>query len=187
MFVGGLGGGTFGTDWSPAIGAQVGVRITHGLFVIGEIGFQGVVPGEIADRLHKVEEQVWIEHRRPANPFHFNLWMSTSYRFGGVRWVQPGRKITPFLEGGAGFADVEGSINPYRGFSDYTDIIEREVGDLDNLSIDGALLAFGGGLNMKLTRSFSVDAGYRCTPILADSRTHTTSMIYGAAKVGLGR
>ena len=54
VFVGGLGGVTFGTATSSAIAGQVGVRIMPNVFVIGEIGrMQNVLPGDIADQIQE--------------------------------------------------------------------------------------------------------------------------------------
>jgi hypothetical protein len=56
-FVGGLGGVTFGTVTSGAVGAQFGVQVRPHLFVIGEAGrMHNVMQREIDDLLDSLRE-----------------------------------------------------------------------------------------------------------------------------------
>jgi opacity protein-like surface antigen len=183
-FVGGLGGLTFGTATSSAIGGQVGVRIGRDIFVIGEIGrIQDVLPSSIADQIEEgidfLEEQgvpVNIEFRAPA-----------TYGFGGIRWAQSGGgRVSPFVEGGAGFARLTGDVTGTIAGIDVSEFIEDEL-SLGDLSSTEFLVAVGGGANIGITSGVSVDAGYRFTRIFAEEEAPNTSMIYAAVKILFGR
>jgi opacity protein-like surface antigen len=108
------------------------------------------------------------------------------YGFGGLRWVQTGRRIAPFVEGGAGFGHITADVNGTVGGIDITEFIEEELGDLDQ-SVTEFLIAFGGGVNIGLTPTVSIDAGYRFTRIFTEEDPPNTSMVYGAIKIMFGR
>jgi hypothetical protein len=81
-FVGGLGGITFGTVTSGAVGGQVGMRVGEGLFVIGEVGRMfDVLPREIQDDL---DEFVDILEDQTGLPVEVDLRAPATYAFGGV-------------------------------------------------------------------------------------------------------
>ena len=118
-------------------------------------------------------------------------------------WQQSGRRIAPFAEAGLGFAhltgdfkvnglDIEDVIEEFAG--DFGDLIDLD--DVINRSANEFLLTFGGGVNIGLTRTVSVDAGYRFTRIFTEEFTPfldtetpapNTSMVYGAVKFLFGR
>jgi opacity protein-like surface antigen len=191
VFVGGLGGLTFGsTATSSAIGGQVGVRIMPNVFVIGEIGrIQDVLPSEAADFIDEVVEGL----EESGIPVSLSFTAPAVYGFGGIRWMQAGSRFSPFVEGGAGFAHIKADVSGSVGGIDVTDFIEDEFGDLDELTTNEFLIAFGGGVNISLTPKVSVDAGYRFTRIFTESDPVTdtdapnVSMIYGAVKILFGR
>jgi hypothetical protein len=189
-FVGGLGGVTFGTATSSAIAGQVGVRISRDLFVIGEIGrMWDVTPSEVSDEIETgidfLEQQgipVNLEFRVPA-----------FYGFGGIRWAQSGRRVNPFVEGGVGFARLTGEVSGTIGGVNVDDFLEEFDSELGDFSSNEVLIAFGGGANIRLTPSVSLDAGYRFThifvddPVAVDEPTVNTSMVYAAVKILFGR
>ncbi|HYN07079.1 MAG TPA: outer membrane beta-barrel protein [Vicinamibacterales bacterium] len=183
MFVGGLGGLTFGTATSSAIGGQVGVRIMPNVFVIGEFGrIQDVLPAEISDQIQEGVD--FLEQQ--GIPVDIDVKVPALYGFGGLRWAQSGRRIAPFVEGGAGFAHLTSKISGTVAGVDITEFIEDQIGDLDQ-SINEFLIAFGGGVNIGLTPTVSADAGYRFTRIFTEDPVVNTSMIYGAIKIMFGR
>jgi outer membrane protein with beta-barrel domain len=183
VFVGGLGGVTFGTATSSAIAGQVGVRIMPNVFVIGEIGrMQNVLPGDIADQI-----QEGIDFLEQAGiPVDIDVKAPAVYGFGGLRWAQAGRRIAPFVEGGVGFGHITADVSGTVGGIDVSDFIEDELGDLDQ-SVTEFLIAFGGGVNIGLTRTVAIDAGYRYTRIFTDEEPPNTSLVYGAIKIMFGR
>jgi outer membrane protein with beta-barrel domain len=186
MFAGGLGGVTFGTETSSAIAGQFGVRIARDLFVIGEFGrMQNVLPDEVADQLPLAEEFLEGILGLPVN---IELKAPALYGFGGVRWMQGGRRIAPFAEAGVGFAHLTGELK-VNGL-DIENLLEEfgaDFGDVSDLTTNEFLLAFGGGVNIGLTPTMSVDAGYRFTRIFTEESAPNTSMIYGAVKFLFGR
>ena len=195
MFAGGLAGVTFGTETSSAIAGQFGVRIARDLFVIGEFGrMQNVLPDEVADQLPLAEEFLEGILGLPVN---IEIKAPALYGFGGIRWAQSGRRIAPFAEAGLGFAHLTGDLK-VNGV-DIENILEEfgaDFGDVSDLSTNEFLLAFGGGVNIGLTRTVSVDAGYRFTRIFTEEFTQlldaeipapNTSMVYGAVKFLFGR
>src|SRR5687768_10600124 len=75
-FVGGLGGITFGTVSSGAVGAQVGVQIRPNLFVIGEVGRMGnVLPQNLKDILDELGDDL-------DTPVTFDISAPATYGFG---------------------------------------------------------------------------------------------------------
>jgi outer membrane protein with beta-barrel domain len=186
MFAGGLAGVTFGTETSSAIAGQFGVRIARDLFVIGEFGrMQNVLPDEVADQLPLAEEFLEGILGLPVN---IEIKAPALYGFGGVRWAQSGRRIAPFAEAGLGFAHLTGDLK-VNGV-DIENILEEfgaDFGDVSDLSTNEFLLAFGGGVNIGLTPTMSVDAGYRFTRIFTEESAPNTSMVYGAVKFLFGR
>jgi opacity protein-like surface antigen len=201
MFAGGLAGVTFGTETSSAIAGQFGVRIARDLFVIGEFGrMQNVLPDEVADQLPLAEE---FFEAIVGIPLNIELKSPALYAFGGIRWQQSGRRLAPFAEAGVGFAHLTGDIK-VNGL-EIEDILEQfgagfgDVIDLDEVidrTANEFLLAFGGGVNIGLTRNLSVDAGYRFTRIFTEEFTQlletevsapNTSVVYGAVKFLFGR
>lgn len=184
-FVGGLGGLTFGTATSSAIAGQVGVRISRDLFVIGEIGrMWDVTPSEISDQIETGID--FLEQQ--GIPVNLDFSVPAFYGFGGIRWAQSGRRVAPFVEGGIGFghltAEVSGTI---AGINVDEFLEEAEFGELADFSTNEVLIAFGGGANISLTPSVSVDAGYRYTHIFVDDPSVNTSMVYAAVKIHFGR
>ncbi|HEX7778389.1 MAG TPA: outer membrane beta-barrel protein [Vicinamibacterales bacterium] len=201
MFAGGLAGVTFGTETSSAIAGQFGVRIARDLFVIGEFGrMQNVLPDEVADQLPLAEE---FFEAIVGIPLNIEVKTPALYAFGGIRWQQSGRRIAPFAEAGLGFAhltgdfkvnglDIEDVLEEFAG--DFGDLIDLD--DVINRTANEFLLTFGGGVNIGLTRTVSVDAGYRFTRIFTeeftpfldtDAPAPNTSMVYGAVKFLFGR
>jgi hypothetical protein len=183
IFVGGLGGLTFGSATSSAVAGQVGVRLMPNVFVIGEIGrAQNVIPGEIADMIDEARDAL----EEAGIPFEFSAKAPAIYGFGGLRWAQGGRRFSPFVEGGVGFAHITADVSGSVAGIDIVDLIEDEVG-FGDLSTNEFLIAFGGGVNIGLTPTVSADAGYRFTRIFTDDPAVNMSMIYGAIKIMFGR
>ena len=182
-FVGGLAGVTFVTETSSILGGQVGVRIARHLFVIGEVGrMWDVLPGKVADQIPLAED--FIEQEVGVR-VDLDVEAPAFYGFGGIRWAQARGRIAPFAEAGAGFAHLNGKF--FVDGINVTSQVEDEIGDFGDLSTTEFLLAFGGGVNVGLTSTVSVDAGYRYTVIFTDDPKPNTSVVYGAVKIRLGR
>lgn len=176
-FVGGLGGVTFGTVASGALGAQFGTQIRPNLFVIGEVGrMRNVMPREINDMFESLRDEfefpVTLEVSAPA-----------TYAFGGLRFVQPRRPVAPFVEGGAGFGRVGIQIDRAEVLGeDFKSELEDELGS--DRSETAFLLAIGGGVHARLRDALGIDVGYRYTLIAVDDPAVKVSMIYVAVKFG---
>lgn len=189
-FVGGLGGLTFGTATSAAIAGQVGVRISRDLFVIGEIGnMWDVTPSEVSDEIETGID--FLEQQ--GIPVNLEFTVPAFYGFGGIRWAQSGRRVNPFVEGGVGFARLTGEVSGTIGGVNVDDFLEEFDSELGDFSSNEVLIAFGGGANIRLTPTVSLDAGYRFThifvddPVAIDEPTVNTSMVYAAVKIHFGR
>jgi hypothetical protein len=183
-FVGGLGGLTFGTATSSAIAGQVGVRISRDLFVIGEVGrMWDVTPSEVSDDIETGID--FLEQQ--GIPVNLEFSVPAFYSFGGIRWAQSGRRINPFVEGGVGFARLTGEVSGTIGGVNVDDFLEEFDAELGDFATNEVLIAFGGGANISLTPSVSVDAGYRYTHIFVDDPSVNTSMVYAAVKIHFGR
>jgi hypothetical protein len=179
-FVGGLGGLTFGTVTSGAVGGQVGVRAARNLFVIGEVGrMQNVMPKKLQDDFDALIDVLEFDN---GVPITVQVALPTTYGFAGVRWVQPGR-VAPFLEAGVGFGHVSPTIKKAEIFGiDIKDELEAEIAS--DLNATEFLLALGGGVTSRLGRVTSLDAGYRFTRIATEDPAINSSMIYVAFKIG---
>ena len=189
-FVGGLGGLTFGTATSSAIAGQVGVRVSRDLFVIGEVGrMWDVTPSEVSDEIETGID--FLEQQ--GIPVNLEFTVPAFYGFGGMRWAQSGRRVNPFVEGGVGFARLTGEVSGTIGGVNVDDFLEEFDSELGDFSSNEVLIAFGGGANIRLTPTVSLDAGYRFThifvndPVAVDEPTVNTSMVYAAVKILFGR
>ena len=189
-FVGGLGGLTFGTATSSAIAGQVGVRVSRDLFVIGEVGrMWDVTPSEVSDEIETGID--FLEQQ--GIPVNLEFTVPAFYGFGGMRWAQSGRRVNPFVEGGVGFARLTGEVSGTIGGVNVDDFLEEFDSELGDFSSNEVLIAFGGGANIRLTPTVSLDAGYRFThifiddPVAVDEPTVNTSMVYAAVKIRFGR
>ncbi len=189
-FGGGLGGLTFGTATSAAIAGQVGVRISRDLFVIGEVGrMWDVTPSEVSDEIETGVD--FLEQQ--GIPVNLEFSVPAFYGFGGIRWAQSGRRVNPFVEGGVGFARLTGEVSGTIGGVNVDEFLEEFDSELGDFSSNEVLIAFGGGANIRLTPTVSLDAGYRYTHIFVDDPgsvdepTVNTSMVYAAVKILFGR
>ena len=180
-FAGGLGGLTFGTETSGAVGGQFGVKVARNLFVIGEVGrMQNVIPKKVKDDLDDLidglEEELGV-------PITVDVSLPATYFFGGLRWIQPRPGIAPFVEGGVGAGHI--SIKAERieilGI-DVSDEFEEELGDDENAT--KFLLALSAGITAKLGQRAALDVGYRYSRIATEEPSINTSMVYVAVKFG---
>lgn len=181
-FVGGLGGVTFGTVSSGAFAARAGVPLAPGVSVIFEVGrMQDVLPQELADDLDLVEELIELE----TGPITLNVSVPSTYGFGGVRYAKAGR-VSPFVEAGAGVGRISLSVDEAEVFGvDISGLIEDELGDDTNAT--KFLLALGGGVNVPVGGSASLDVGYRYTRIFTEEPVINSSMVYAAMTFGFSR
>jgi hypothetical protein len=173
-FVGGLGGITFGTVTSSAVGAQFGRQIHPSLFVIGEVGrMQNIMPKELDDLLDELAVEFDV-------PITFDISAPATYAFGGVRFVQARQAVSPFIEGGIGFGRI--NINVGRVLvdgDDFTSDFREFIGS--DTSETEMLIAIGGGVHGRLRGALGLDAGYRFTRIGTGDGVNV-SMIYAAIK-----
>jgi hypothetical protein len=180
-FVGGLGGMTFGTVTSGAVGGQVGFKVAPNLFIIGEAGrIRNVTPRELQDELDLFIALLEIELGVPVS---FDVSLPVTYGFGGIRWQEPGRSLAPFAEGGVGFGHISLKIDKASVLGlDLSNEVEEAVGDEANET--KILFAFGGGVTTALGEAARLDIGYRYTRIAAGNPAINSSMVYAAVKFG---
>jgi hypothetical protein len=180
-FVGGLGGLTFGTVTSGAVGGQVGFKIAPNLFVIGEVGrMRNVMPKEISDDLDDFVDLLELEL---GVPISFDVSLPATYGFGGVRWMAPGRRVSPFVEAGVGAGHISLSVDKAAVLGiDVSDEIDDELGEDANAT--KFLIALGGGVSASLSRTVWLDLGFRYTRIATEDPSINSSMVYAAVKIG---
>ena len=180
-FVGGLGGVTFGTVTSATVGGQVGFKIAPNLFVIGEVGrMRNVMPKEIQDELDLFVELLELEL---GVPITFDVSLPATYGFGGVRWMEPGRAVSPFVEAGVGVGRITLKVDKATVLGlDISDEINDVAGADANAT--ELLIAVGGGVTASLGQSAWLDVGYRYTRIAAGDPSINASMLYAAVKFG---
>jgi opacity protein-like surface antigen len=102
------------------------------------------------------------------------------YGLGGIRWSTDA-PVSPFVEGGLGFANLSIDLHAEIDGVDVTDQAEAlfEEEDLDATKF---LLAFGGGINARLAEQVRLDIGYRYTRIFTDDPAVNTSAVLAALK-----
>lgn len=173
MFVGALGGVTFGTESGAIVGGRFGYRIARNLHLFGEVGrITEVTPKEIADLYEELiaiipgDLAVEFEYRVPATFFA-----------GGVRWSQARGRIAPFAEAGAGVGHLTPKFDVRIAGINFTQQVRDLIGD--EINTTKFLLMLGGGVNVGVTPSLSVDAGYRYTRIATEDPAVNTSAVYG--------
>jgi opacity protein-like surface antigen len=177
-FIGGLGGITFGTETSSVFAGQGGVRIARQLVVFGEIGrMQNVLPDEIQDQ---IDEFVRTFEAETGVDALLEAKVPAFYGLGGIRWSTDA-PVSPFVEGGLGFANLSIDLHAEIDGVDVTDQAEAlfEEEDLDATKF---LLAFGGGINARLAEQVRLDIGYRYTRIFTDDPAVNTSAVLAALK-----
>lgn len=187
-YAAGLGGVTFGTVGSTAVGARLGVPVGGGgTFVIFEIGrMMNVMPQDVADTVELLEDLAELETGEDVS---LEVSVPATYGFAGLRWspvtAGSGRRIAPFVEGGFGFGRISLNIDEAEvGGIDVSPIIRDELGD--QTSDTEALLALGGGVRVPFHPRASVDIGYRYSRIFTDDPTINSSMVYGAINYAFG-
>ena len=186
-YVGGLGGVTFNTVSSGLFAGNVGVHVGRGIFVIGEVGrAANVLPKEIEDELDAAVELI---EELTGLPVTLRVKLPATYGFGGVRWFAPGEgRLRPFLEGGVGVAHLSADIRATLGGIPVPDSV---VDDFDTVDLDRneLLLALGGGITIGVTRTLSVDAGYRLFHVSVEEEapTSNTSVLYAGVRLAFGR
>jgi hypothetical protein len=178
--VGGLGGVTFGTVSSGAFGAQAGVRISRDLFVIAEGGrMQNALPKSARDEFDSNLSA--LEHELGV-PITVTFTVPANYVFAGLRWAPSTAAVAPFVEGGIGLAHLSFKIHEATVLGiDIKKDLEDEL-DTSEASGTNGLIAFGGGITVRLSPAALLDAGYRFTRIATEDPTVNSSMLYVAIK-----
>ena len=177
-FVGGVAGITFASKTSSVFAAQAGGRVARQLFIFGEFGrMQNVLPEEAEDDLDEAAEFLESQLGTTVN---LDVKVPAIYGLAGIRW-SPDDRIAPFLEAGAGFARLSLDITAEIAGIDVTDEVEDQLDDED-LEVTEFLLAFGGGLNARLTDRVRLDVGYRYNRVFTDDPTVNVNMAYAALK-----
>lgn len=173
-FVGVLAGVTFGTESGAMIAGRYGHRVGRNLHVFGEVGrITDVTPSEIADQFDELVDLIGEDV-----PVSFSATVPATTFVGGIRWSQARGKLSPFVEAGAGGAHLRADIDVRIAGIDVSDEIREELGE--ELTTTKFLLLFGGGVNVAVSSSLSVDAGYRFTRIFTDAPAVNCSAVYAA-------
>ena len=161
VFVGGMGGVTFGgTNAGATIGGRVGFRIARNFHVFGEINWTNdVIPNEIRDELDQIQD--FLE---PGDVFNVSV-RSTIFG-GGVRWSLNRGRLSPFAEAAVGAARLKAGLEVRIFGQDFTDEILEEIGE--DLTTTQFALTVGGGMNIFVSRTASIDAGIKYRRIYTD-------------------
>jgi hypothetical protein len=180
-FAGVLGGLTFGTVSAGAVAGNAGVEVAPNLFVIGEIGYmRNVTPKVVQDMFDDFDDQLEFEL---GVPVALEISVPQVYGFGGLRWSPAGAKVSPFVEGGLGIGRVSFKIDRAEVLGmDIRDEIEDVMGD--ESVTEEFLFTVGGGVNVALSKSVSMDLGLRYTRLATDDPAIRTVLAYGAIKFG---
>ena len=179
MFVGGLGGVTFGTVAGVAVAGQVGFEVAPNLFVIGEVGrMQDVLPKTVRDELNA---EVDALSRDAGFPITVEVAVPVTYGFGGIRWMRTRSVVAPFLEAGVGVGRASIKIAKAEVLGqDFTDELQDELGA--DSSDTKLLIVLGGGINVLMTERVSLDIGYRYSRIATEDPAINSSMVYVGIK-----
>ena len=186
VYVGGLGGVTFNTVSSGVFAGNAGVHVGRGIFVTGEVGrAANVLPKEVEDELDAVRALV---EELTGVPVSLRVSLPATYAFGGARWFGPGQgRLRPVVEGGLGVAHLSANIRASLGG---VPVPRDVIDDFQPVDLDSNELLFvvGGGITIGLTRTVSVDAGYRFFHLAVeeDAPTSNTSVIYAGIRIGFG-
>jgi hypothetical protein len=177
-FVGGLAGITFASESSSVFAGQAGGRVARQWFIFGEFGrMQNVLPEDAQDDLDEATE--FLESQL-GTTVDLDVRVPAIYGLAGIRW-SPEDRIAPFLEAGAGFARLSVDLTAEIAGTDVTDEIEDQL-DREDLEVTDFLLAFGGGLNARLSERIRLDVGYRYNRVFTDDPEVTVSVAYAALK-----
>lgn len=181
-FAGVLGGLTFGATTSSAIAANGGIGIAPGLFVFGELGYMhDVIPGEFKDVVDDLADM--LEFQTGAR-VALDLAVPQIYAFSGMRWSPSRGRVSPFVEGGVGIGRISLRVDRAEvGGIDMRDDVEDAMGD--DVNSTALLFAAGGGVNAAISRSASMDLGFRYMRLAAeDPSAVNVAMVYAAIKFG---
>ena len=177
-FVGGVAGITFASETSSVFAGQAGGRVARQLFVFGEFGrMQNVLPEDAQDDL---DDAVEFLENQLGTTVNLDVKVPAIYGLGGIRW-SPDDRIAPFLEVGAGFARLNIDVKAEIAGIDVSDEVEDQL-DTEDLEVTEFLLAFGGGLNARLSERIRLDVGYRYNRVFTDDPTVNVNMVYVALK-----
>ena len=178
-FIHGLGGVTFGTEVGPVFGGGGGIAIGERLQIFGEFGRgRNVLPSELQDELDDLSDFLSDETGLPVT---FDVRIPAFYGMGGARYALSTGRVRPYLEGALGFARLSFDVvSAEVGGIDLSDLVE-EAADMDDET--KALLMLGGGLNVPVNATFSVDIGYRWNGIFTEDPMIKASEIYGGVRV----
>jgi len=180
-FAGVLGGFSLSPSTAPVAAGQVGIRIAPGIFIIGEAGYmRNVNPPESQEQISDVIDELEFELGVPVK---LEASLSQLYGFGGVRWNPARAGVSPFVEGGLGVGRVSGRVDRFE--VDGQDLTEEFNDLMEQPRSTALLIAFGGGVNVPMSKSASVDLGVRYMRLATtDPAAINAVTVYGAIKFG---
>ena len=181
-FIGGMGGMTFGdAATSGVLGAQGGVRLGGGVFVIGEfVQFQNILPGGLQNQLDLIARILELDG---AGAMTLDGRLSGTTTLGGVRYLWRKARWSPFAEGGAGASRLRLRVDATGGTSGLAEELENEFGeDNPDLAATKPLIMIGGGITLRTAARWSVDGGYRFYRVFAGDPAINVNTAYGALK-----
>ena len=178
-FIHGLGGVTFGTEVGPVFGGGGGIAVGERLQIFGEFGRMGnVFPADLQDDLDDLSDFL---SEQTGQSVTFDVRVPAFYGMGGARYALSTGRVRPYLEGALGFARLSFDVvSAEVGGIDFSDLVE-EAADADDET--KALLVLGGGINVPVNATFSVDIGYRWNGIFTEDPMIKASEIYGGARI----
>ena len=181
-FVGGLAGATMGdAPASEVFAAQGGVRLKSGFFAIGEFGrMQNLLPPEFQAELDVIARIVGLEG---GGNLTLEGRLSALYGLGGVRWMGSMGRWAPFVEGGAGMTRLRIHVDASGDNTTLANDIEDELrADNPDSTANKPIATIGGGINIRATSRWSIDAGYRYSHIFTGDPAVSVNSVYGAVK-----
>jgi hypothetical protein len=174
----GLAGVTDAAEKAPVFAGALGIKITAVEFDF-EVGrFNNLLPSDILDRIHDLEEQ----HGLPQQSV---ISVPGTYFTGSVRVIRPNGFVQPF--GSAGIGAVR--LNPQLSINLSGVSLPDVFGQVNLGSQTDTMLVFGGGLRFNF-HVVNVEGGYRYIGIFShleattnfdrDRVLTTVQTVYGA-------
>lgn len=181
-FAGVMGGLTFGATTSNAIAGNGGIGIAPGLFVFGEFGYmRNVAPREAQDLIDQAVAQL---ERQYGVPVTIDMVNPQIYTFAGMRWSPSSGRVSPFVEGGVGIGRVSIKVRRYTIGNEDLRKQAQDMVDDEGSGETALLFVVGGGVNAPISKSASVDIGFRYTRLATEDTPISTKMVYAALKFG---
>ena len=185
-FVRAMVGATVGTESGAVFAGTFGFKVAPKAMIFGEVGnLSNMLPKEVNDQVDVAAAKIANAEGGKSSSTSS---ASATYGLFGVRFnARDVSRAHTFIEVGAGVAHVKSSVEAViRGSASLQGDISDQVstGFTDATPETKPAYALGFGLALGVTKSTSIEMGYRFMHILTEDISAKTSKIYGAFKFG---